>query len=164
MSRSEFEIERYEASRKEQLISLSMRAWKPVFELLEAASPAYVYNAFYPDGWRVRQTADIEAFLAAEGDLTWVAVENGEVLGFVGARMHPEDRMGEIYILAVDPSHQRRGIATALMDTATAAMRAEDLSMVMVETGGDPGHSGSRATYEAAGFERWPVARYFKPL
>jgi hypothetical protein len=36
--------------------------------------------------------------------------------------------------------------------------------MVMVETGGDPGHAAAQAGYEAAGFERWPVARYFKNL
>jgi ribosomal protein S18 acetylase RimI-like enzyme len=82
----------------------------------------------------------------------------------VGIRMHPEDRMGEIYILAVDPDHQRRGIAVALMDHAMAQMRQAGLKMVMVETGDDPGHSASRATYESAGFERWPVARYFRKL
>jgi hypothetical protein len=38
------------------------------------------------------------------------------------------------------------------------------MAMVMVETGGDPGHAAARASYEAAGFERWPVARYFKSL
>ena len=38
------------------------------------------------------------------------------------------------------------------------------LSIVMVETGGDPGHGPARATYEASGFELLPVARYFKAL
>ena len=36
--------------------------------------------------------------------------------------------------------------------------------MVMVETGGDRGHAPARATYEGLGFQRWPVARYFKDL
>lgn len=43
-------------------------------------------------------------------------------------------------------------------------MRERGLSMVMVETGGDRGHAPSRATCEAAGFERYPVARYFRKL
>ncbi|MEG3941431.1 hypothetical protein QT995_25235 [Microcoleus sp. S36b_A3] len=34
----------------------------------------------------------------------------------------------------------------------------------MVETGGDPGHERARHTYEKAGFELFPVARYFKKL
>jgi len=38
------------------------------------------------------------------------------------------------------------------------------MAMVMVETGGDRGHTPARATYEGLGFQRWPVARYFKDL
>jgi len=38
------------------------------------------------------------------------------------------------------------------------------MTMMMVETGGDPGHAPARHTYEAAGYQRWPVARYFKNL
>jgi hypothetical protein len=38
------------------------------------------------------------------------------------------------------------------------------MRMVMVETGDDPGHMPARRAYEAVGFERWPVARYFKDL
>ena len=38
------------------------------------------------------------------------------------------------------------------------------MRMVMVETGDDPGHVPARNDYEAAGFEPWPVARYFKNL
>jgi hypothetical protein len=29
---------------------------------------------------------------------------------------------------------------------------------------GDPGHAPARHTYEKAGFELLPIARYFKPL
>ena len=86
------------------------------------------------------------------------------MLGFAGTRLFPEDSMGELHIIAVDPAHQRRGIAKALMQTAFDDIRAAGMTMVMVETGGDPGHDASRATYEAAGFERWPVARYFRKL
>lgn len=38
------------------------------------------------------------------------------------------------------------------------------MSVAMVETGGDPGHERARHTYEKAGFELFPVARYFKKL
>lgn len=43
-------------------------------------------------------------------------------------------------------------------------VRAAGPTVVMVETGDDPGHAPSRAVYEAAGFERWPVARYRRNL
>ena len=38
------------------------------------------------------------------------------------------------------------------------------MRMVMVETGDDPGHEPARRLYESAGYQRWPVARYFADL
>jgi ribosomal protein S18 acetylase RimI-like enzyme len=157
-------IRRFEPSDTPQIVDLSMRAWMPVFEKLQPAVPPYVYDAFYPKGWDVRQKADIEKFLVAEGDNVFVAMANGNVAGFVGIRIHPDDRMGEVYILAVDPAHQREGIASALIEFALGRMREAGLSIAMVETGDDPGHAPSRAAYKSAGFERWPVARYFRKL
>ncbi|WP_291864789.1 GNAT family N-acetyltransferase [Bradyrhizobium sp.] len=159
-----FQIAAFHDSHRSQVLELSLRAWAPVFEKFKPAVQAYVYDAFYPQGWRVRQTSDIEQFLKAEAGQVWVAIQADSVLGWVGIRVHPEDKMGEIYILAVDPNHQRRGIARALMDHAMAQMRQTGMKIVMVETGDDPGHAPSRATYERAGFERWPVARYFRQL
>ena len=159
-----FEIVAFDPSHESPVLELSLRAWAPVFEKLEPTVQAYVYRAFYPDGWRVRQTTDIQAFLRDQGEQARVAVEEGSVLGWVGMRLHPDDRMGEIYIIAVDPDQQRRGVARALMKHAMAEMREAGMEIVLVETGDDPGHAASRATYEDAGFQRWPVARYFRSL
>jgi GNAT superfamily N-acetyltransferase len=147
-----------------QILSLSLRAWSPVFAQMRQAVQPYVYDNFYPNGWEARQTADIETFLRDEGDKVWVACVAENVVGWVGVRLHPEDKMGEIYILAVDPDYQRQGIGAALINTAHSVMREAGMAMVMVETGDDDGHIASRATYERAGFVRWPVARYFKEL
>ena len=84
-----------------------------------------------------------------------------DLLGFVGLRLHPEDSMGEIYLLAVDPVHQRCGVASALMGFAMGRFRNAGMKIAMVETGGDPGHAAARQAYERFGFGRWPVARYF---
>ncbi|HHX38539.1 MAG TPA: GNAT family N-acetyltransferase [Armatimonadetes bacterium] len=162
--RVEFEIKPFDVSHKAQILGLSLRAWAPVFSGLRPAVPEYVYEAFYPHGWRARQRSDIEAFLDTEGDRVWVAVKERAVLGWVGIRLHPEDRMGEIVFLAVDPGHQRHGIGKALLDFALERMRAAGMSIVMVETGDDPGHASARMAYERSGFERWPVARYFREL
>lgn len=157
-------IDSYRPADRDPIVALSMRAWAPVFAALEPAAAAYVYKAFYPDGWAARQTADILDLLDP-GDVEVLVARAGDaVVGWVGLRLHPKDKMGEIYILAVDPTAQRRGVASALMAAATAKMRDAGMAMVMVETGGDPGHAPSRATYENAGFERWPVARYFRQL
>jgi ribosomal protein S18 acetylase RimI-like enzyme len=72
--------------------------------------------------------------------------------------------MGEIYMIAVDPDFQRRGIATRLTHHSFEWFKHAGMSIVMVETGADPGHAPARRTYEAAGFKLLPVARYFKSL
>ena len=159
-----FEIIRFVPELEAKLVALSMRAWAPVFEKLKLAVQPYVYRAFYPNGWQARQTTDIRDFLGSEGQNIWIAVEAGEALGWVGIRTHPADSMGEIYIIAVDPAAQRRGVATALLEHAISELRSAGMRIVMVETGDDPGHRPSRATYESAGFERWPVARYFRKI
>ena len=158
------QIEPYKPADEAEVLVLSLRAWAPVFETMEPAVPDYVYRAFYPQGWATRQTADIGACLADPDVPVFVAREGGVLLGWIGLRTHLEDRMGEVYILAVDPAAQRRGVARALMDHALEIFRSAGLEIVLVETGDDPGHAASRATYEAHGFERWPVARYFRKL
>ncbi|WP_206057323.1 GNAT family N-acetyltransferase [Nitratireductor sp. XY-223] len=162
--KADLEIVPYAAAMKPDILALSMRTWEPVFRKMKPDVQAYVYEAFYPDGWQVRQRADVEAYLDIDDVQTWVAVRAATVLGYVGLRLHPEDRMGEIFILAVDPDHQRQGIGAMLMAFAERQIREAGMGMVMVETGGDTGHQPARAAYEAAGYDRWPVARYFKKL
>ena len=89
---------------------------------------------------------------------------DGVPVGWVCTRVHPEDQRGETHILAVDPAHQRHGIGRALNEHPYRRLREAGLRMAMVETGSDRGHAPARATYEAEGFVRWPVARYFKDL
>ncbi len=158
------EIVPYEPVHLGEILDISMLAWDPVFPLMKKEIPGYVYSAFYPDGWKARQLADISDVCRDSETNVWVAVSGNEVSGFVGVRVHDEDSMGEIYVIAVHPAYQRRGIASALMSFAFDWLRQRDLKMVMVETGGDAGHAQSRATYESAGFERYPVARYFREL
>lgn len=159
-----FRIAPYEERHRSQVLTLSLKSWGPVFAKLEPAVQPCVYRAFYPDGWEVRQAADIERFLRDEGQRVWVALDMDVVVGWVGARLHAEDSMGEVYILAVDPDRQREGVGSAMLGTAIDYMRAAGMRIVMVETGDDPGHAASRATCERNGFERWPVARYFREL
>jgi ribosomal protein S18 acetylase RimI-like enzyme len=93
----------------------------------------------------------------------WVAEENGNVVGFTAVCLRTPT-FAEIYMIAVDPDFQRRGVATALTDAAVDWMRARGVTVAMVETGGDPGHAPARRAYEKSGFKLLPVARYFKKL
>jgi ribosomal protein S18 acetylase RimI-like enzyme len=85
-------------------------------------------------------------------------------VGFVAVKLHLENTMGEIYMVAVDPAVQRRGIGTALTAFALDWMKQAGMSVAMVETGGDLGHAPARHTYEKLGFRLLPIARYFKKL
>jgi GNAT superfamily N-acetyltransferase len=160
----EMRIEPYEAHQLDAIISLSLRAWAPVFDSIQNAMDADVYRAFYPDNWRVSQQKAVEDVCAAEDTNVWVAIEIGKTVGFVAVKLDSESSMGEIYMIAVDPDFQGQGIGTALIEFALAWMKDAGMSIAMVETGGDPGHERARRTYEKAGFGLFPVARYFKKL
>jgi GNAT superfamily N-acetyltransferase len=106
----------------------------------------------------------VEAAYRDENVPLWVADADGAVCGFVAARLDHEASMGEIYLIAVDPEHQRLGIGSALTSVALDWVKQNGMAAAMVETGGDPGHAPARAVYEKAGFVQLPVARYFKKL
>lgn len=158
------QIEPYDPRHLDRVISLSLRAWTPVFDSIQNAMNADVYRAFYPHHWRVSQQKAVEDVCAAEDTNVWVAIDAGSTVGFIAVKFHTENSMGEIYMVAVDPDYQGRGIGSALIEFALAWMKDAGMSVAMVETGGDPGHAPARHTYEKAGFELFPVARYFKKL
>ncbi|BBD62969.1 hypothetical protein NIES2109_58190 (plasmid) [Nostoc sp. HK-01] len=157
-------IEPYEHSQFDIIKSLSLRAWSPVFDSIQTAMDIDVYRSFYPDGWRVSQLNAVESVCTTADIKVWVAISSDLTVGFVAVKLHSDSRMGEIYMIAVDPDYQRQGIGSALIEFAVNWMKAAGMSLAMVETGGDPGHAPARFTYEKLGFGLFPVARYFKKL
>ena len=113
----------------------------PFFRGYTTTSPEFVYDAFYPQGWQQRQLSDLEEVLDQEPQNVSVALEGECPVGWVCTRIHPEDQMGEIYVIAVDPEYQRRGVGQQLMEHAYAQIKDAGMRMVMVETGGDSGHA-----------------------
>lgn len=85
-------------------------------------------------------------------------------MGFVAAKLDRDHRLGEIWMVAVDPDHQHRGIGSALTEVATDWIRDSGLLIAVIDTGGDVSHSPARRTYEKAGFKPLPIVRYFKAL
>ncbi|HLP88222.1 MAG TPA: GNAT family N-acetyltransferase [Nostocaceae cyanobacterium] len=123
-----------------------------------------VYQEFYPVDWRVNQLQSVEEVCTATDTKVWVANDSSSIVGFVAVKLNSQSRLGEIYMIAVDPNYQRRGIGTALIEFALDQMKVAGMTIAMVETGGDPGHAPARYTYEKLGFGLFPVARYFKKL
>lgn len=159
------QIEPYGTQHLGAVIRLSLRAWAPVFASLQRVMDPEVFVELIPD-WRISQRKAVEDVCKAEDMHVWVAVDANSPVGFVAVKLHAdaEAKMGEIYMIAVDPDFQGRGIGTALMTFALQWMKDAGMSVAMVETGGDPGHAPARRTYEKLGFGLLPVARYFKKL
>ena len=157
-------IEPYDAHQLDAVIRLSLRAWTPVFNSIQKVMDADVYREFYPNDWRVSQQKAVEDVCAAEDTNVWVAIDAGSTVGFVAVKLDSKSRMGEIYMIAVDPNFQGRGIGSTLIKFALDWMKDAGMSIAMVETGGDRGHAPARCTYEKLGFGLFPVARYFKKL
>ena len=158
------QIEPYDPCHLDAVIRLSLRAWTPVFDSIQNVMDSDVYQAFYPDSWRVSQQKAVQDVCAAEDTNVWVAIDAGSTVGFVAVKLHSDDSMGEIYMVAVDPDFQGQGIGSTLIEFALDWMKKAGMSIAMVDTGGDPGHAPARHTYEKAGFGLLPIARYFKKL
>ena len=142
---------------KEPIVTLSVRAWRPVHESFEKIWGRPLFERFYPD-WPTQQAdAVVEALVA---NPTWVVTEHATVAGFVNVIFNNETRIGEIYMIAVDPDYQRRGLATLLTQHAISEMRSRGMTLAIVSTGGDPGHAPARATYERNGFIAFPQVLY----
>ncbi|HEU5098231.1 MAG TPA: GNAT family N-acetyltransferase [Roseiflexaceae bacterium] len=157
-------IEPYDSNQLDAIVQLSLRAWAPVFDSLQKVFDSDLYQVFYPDSWSASQQQAVEAVCTAEDSHVWVALDNDSPVGFVAVKLHEADLMGEVYMVAVDPDQQGRGIGSALIAFALDWMKGAGMAIAMVETGGDPGHAPARHTYEKMGFGLFPVARYFKKL
>lgn len=90
------------------------------------------------------------------GDIL-VALECGRVAGMI--QIFNEGAVAEIVSLAVDLGSQRRGIGTALIETAKTRCRREGVRRLIVGTGA--WEEDNIAFYERRGFRVFNVARNF---
>ena len=158
-----FGIRAYRPSDEGAVVELSLRAWAPVFASLEAILGSELFVRLHGD-WRRYQEAAVRKALGDQ-DMTIYVADTGQVVGFVAARIaDAERRLGEIYMLAVDPESQRHGVGTALTEHATSFLRDAGMRVAMIATGGDPGHAAARRVYEKAAYTPLPTASYFKSL
>lgn len=86
------------------MIGLSLRAWVPVFESMEQVLGSEIFRRQHPD-WRVDQRRAVEEVCDAQKEQVWVAEVDEKIVGFVAVELHShEENMGEISMLAVDPT------------------------------------------------------------
>jgi GNAT superfamily N-acetyltransferase len=104
------------------VVEFSPRAWAPVFASFRRVLGETIYPRVCPD-WPASQARDVAGICRGNSDTTWVAEVDGRPVGFVVVILDREARGAEIEMLAVDPEHQRKGLATALMEFAFDRMR-----------------------------------------
>lgn len=151
----------------EALVALAKRAWKDVEASIDAILGSPLDRLATPS-WAVHHEAVVRDACGARETTVVVAEDgHGTLLGFVAHRVHPpSDGMstyGEVVVIAVDPGARNRGVGRALLDRAVADLRERRVPVIMLETGGDEGHTPARALYESAGFTRLPLAQYWLP-
>ncbi|MGS2613202.1 mycothiol synthase [Micromonospora sp. LZ34] len=107
-----------------------------------------------PDDLRVRLAEpwfDPAGFLLAEESAT------GRLLGFHWTKVHERPgsaRIGEVYVLGVDPSAHRGGLGRALTAAGLAYLRdRRGLDRVMLYV--DESNTGAVALYQRLGFAHW---------
>ena len=146
------------------VVQLSLLAWKPVFAAWERILGAQLYPiAIYPD-WRKSQAEAVEKACRNEKLTTWVAEVEGVVAGFIVYELNDATKVGEVQLLAVRPDHQNRGIGTELNLFALQKLKEGGMKLAVVGTGGDEGHAPARRSYEKAGFTGLPAVRYYQVL
>jgi len=147
----------------EAIVHLSLLAWEPVFHSFEQVLGTEIYSLIYPD-WHQSQSEVVTATCQDEKISVWVADVDDLVVGFVACTFDHDKKEGEVYMLAVHPSHQNREIGTELNLFALDRMKENGMKLVSVGTGGDPGHAPARRSYEKAGYTSLPIVRYYKAL
>lgn len=158
------EIREFAEDDLDAIVALSLRAWEPVHASLQAVLGDEVFLRLHPD-WRADQAETVRSMCTNSELDAYVAVANGRPVGFVAVTLNAFDKpMGGIEIIGVDPDYQRRGIGERLTEFAFNHLRSRGMDIVVVETGGDPGHAPARALYEETGFTLLPIARYFRLL
>jgi ribosomal protein S18 acetylase RimI-like enzyme len=147
------------------VVKFSVRAWEPVFESMCRVMGSEIFKRVYPD-WATGQAQAVESVCRAEGNLVWVAVEDGAPVGFVAIALREQGsaKSGEIEMVAVDPECQSRGIGLALVSRAVEEFSELGVPLAEIWTGGDPGHAAARRLYEKAGFTALPLVHYYKAL
>jgi mycothiol synthase len=107
----------------------------PSLHALDAASFAGAPD-YSPESLELFREEHLEAHDFDAG-LSVVAERDGRMVAFLLARRRDEEGVGYVAILAVDPEHQRRGIGTALLETAFAGFAVAGLREAMLMVASD---------------------------
>ena len=90
----------------------------------------------------------IESALENEQSLFYVAVEEGQVIGYIGMSFVLDE--GYIYNVAVSEAHRRKGVGSALIQTLVTHAQKNNFAFLTLEV--RDGNRAARSLYETFGF------------
>ena len=90
----------------------------------------------------------IESALENEQSLFYVAVEEGQVIGYIGMSFVLDE--GYIYNVAVSEAHRRKGVGSALIQTLVTHAQKNNFAFLTLEV--REGNRAARSLYETFGF------------
>jgi len=157
------EIRPYDEGDLDGIVEFSLRAWEPVFGSLREVLGDEIFERLHRPDWRAAQADSVRSSCTSDERDVFVAVVGDRPVGFAAVALNAfHDGMGVVDMIAVDPAYQRRGIARELMESCVEHMRAKEMDIAAVGTGGDVGHGPARGLYESLGYTRLPVVRYLR--
>jgi ribosomal protein S18 acetylase RimI-like enzyme len=103
--------------------------------------------------------ATVDRYLSRDTPLWWVYADQGDgadaPVGCIWLGQATDQRQGVVHpyvlLLYVDPGHRRRGIATALLNTAHSWARAEGDGQISLQVFSD--NIAAQALYEKLGYQ-----------
>jgi ribosomal protein S18 acetylase RimI-like enzyme len=158
-------IRELEAADVERAVEIALAAWTPIFAFYRQAMGEELFAAAFPD-WQADKAGQVRAACAPQsGAMVYVAEKGGIVAGFVTFYADQTSSIGEIGNNAVHPDFQGQGIGPQMYERVFDRLRALEMRVVRVSTGGDPAHAPARRAYEKAGFAvGLPGVEYYRFL
>ena len=120
----------------------------------DSAEIAAAESLIFSDPWSER---DINDTISTTGGMCYSVISDGKLVGYIlGRIIAPE---GEIYRIAVLPSHRRRGIAYRLLDYAVKCERGNGLESLFLEVREQ--NTPARKLYSSYGFREIGIRKNY---
>ena len=104
--------------------------------------------------WDEWLSQSVLAYIGPDGARSFVAEQNGEVVGFCSYAIDNARKCGSVGYNAVALSHQGRGIGSIMMEFVMDGIRAEGMEYARVLVADNQEHAPARRIYEKYGFRR----------
>ena len=156
------QIRPFKKSDMNDLITLTLLAFEPIFESFEKILGPHIYAIIYPD-WRKSQKEGVEKISEDKKISLWVAECDDKVVGYIAYEFY-SDASAEVQLLAVHPEYQNHGIGTQLNSFVLQKMKESGMKLAIVSTGADKSHAPARRSYEKAGYTALPLVKYYQDL